>query len=505
MTGERTSDRAWWLPPFGLFVFVLHPLVATLLPDPLYDPGTGWHVAMGRYIAAHRAIPPGDLYSYTAAGNAWVDPYWLFEVVASCLTDLGGLRLFSIVCVLAYAALAPLLLRRMLRMGVGLLPAFLFTLCAYCMLLSHAFARPHLVTYLCFALILERLDRVQRDELPPAALWWIPLLMTLWCNMHPGFLAGLALAGIYAGVAALRFVVWRESEERRRTVIFGVLAVVMTLATLVNPYGPRLHASILQYLDMQALGYFAEFRPPNIQAGGIPVLVFERLVLLAVLLLARPRRAMTWIDAALIAFFLHAALRSIRHINLFAIVAAPILAREVSLVLDETWPALQRRLAPIAANQLGLRSGRLWYPLVCAAAVAWVLAGRAPFANTLDGQQLSRGAADFIAAHRDRFARMFNTDNLGGTLIYRFGPDLPVFVDDRVAVYGDDFILHQYLAVFQTKRDWQDVLDAHRVTAAVLATNAPCTTLFRASPTWEPAYADDLTTIFFRRVPAAAS
>src|SRR5262249_16951223 len=148
----------------------------------------------------------------------------------------------------------------------------------------------------------------------------------------------LTLAGIFAGVAALRFVVYRDPDDGRRTVVFGVLTGMMVLATLMNPYGPRLHASIVQYLDMRSLGQFVEFTPPNVQTGGLPVLLFERLVLVAVILLARPRRAVTWIDAALLAFFLHEALYSVRHINLFAIVAAPILAREVSLLLDETTP-----------------------------------------------------------------------------------------------------------------------------------------------------------------------
>ena len=49
-------------------------------------------------------------------------------------------------------------------MGTGLAPAVVLTLMAYVVLMSHALARPHIVTYLLFGILLEHLDRVQRGE-----------------------------------------------------------------------------------------------------------------------------------------------------------------------------------------------------------------------------------------------------------------------------------------------------------------------------------------------------
>ena len=121
------------------------------------------------------------------------------------------------------------------------------------------------------------------------------------------------------------------------------------------------------------------------------------------------------------------------------------------------------------------------------------------FPETLDDLQLTRGAAEFIARHEDRFRRPFNTDDLGGSLIYRFWPQVRVFVDDRVSIYGDDFMLHRYFPVAWAGRSWKKVLDKYRVTAAVVAADAQCTTLLRASPDWELAYQDKKNVIFLRR------
>jgi len=494
-----STARLWLLPPFGVVIFLLHVVVVWKMRAPamLQDPGTGWHLATGRYILATLSIPTHEMYSYTAIGREWISYYWLFEVVAAALERLGGLPLYATVCVLIYAAIPVVLLRRMLCIGAGLAPAVVLTVMAYLVLTSHALARPHVVTYLFFALLLERLDRVQRGELPPRSLWWIPPMMALWCNMHGGFVAGLTLAGIFAGVAALRWALFRDQEERRHAVVFGGLLGAMVLATLANPAGPRLHLSILAHLGQQSTAYFNEFQSPNFLLAGAAVRAFERLVLLLVLLLVRRERALSWVECALLAFFLDQALHSIRHMNLFAIVAAPIIARELSALLDGAVPRVQARIARVAAQQEALRSHLLYYPLIGIASVGLAVAGVTPFPTTLDDLQLSKGAADFISGHKDRFERMFNTDNLGGALIYRFWPDLKVFVDDRVFVYGDDFIIHKYLPVLFMERTWHDVLREYAVTAAVVTSKSGCATLFRESTEWELEFEDDKTSIFF--------
>ncbi|TMA80839.1 MAG: hypothetical protein E6J72_07185, partial [Deltaproteobacteria bacterium] len=320
-----SAARRWLLPPFTVIIFLLHLVVVWRLraANVLADPGTGWHLVTGRYILDTMSIPTHDIFSYTAAGKEWITDYWLFEILSALLQRLGGLPLYGAVCTLIYGAIPVVLLRRMLRMGTGLAPAVVLTLMAYMVLTSHALARPHIVTYLLFAILLEQLDRVQRGELPPRSLWWIPPVTVVWCNMHGGFVAGLTLVGIFTFVSAVRWVLFREAEDRRRALVFGIVLGAMALATLCNPVGVRLHLSILDQINPRSAGYFVEWQSPNFLSGGVPMKIFERLVLLLVVLLACRRRTISWIDCALLLVFLDQALHSVRHMNLFAIVAAP--------------------------------------------------------------------------------------------------------------------------------------------------------------------------------------
>jgi hypothetical protein len=495
--------RRWLAPPFTAFVFLIHPLITLYLPGGLLqDPGTGWHFVLGRYILDTGSVPAHDLFSFTAAGAPWIAQAWLFDAAAAFLVKVGGLPLFATACVLVYAFLPVLIFRRALRMGASMAPALALTVLAYFVLCSHSSARPHIATYVFFALVLEWLDDFQNGRRPARALWWLPLVALVWANLHGGFLVGLTLVGIYLGVAAVGSLVRRDPADARRALVFGIVLGAMLLATLGNPQGWRLHSSISGFLGMQAIRYFNEFQSPDFMGGSVSVLAFEALTLVVFLILARRGRSIAWPEVALLLFFLHEALHSARHMNLFVIVAAPIVAREITPGLEAVGPALHARWREIAREQATLHSPLVYFPVLGALFVGLSLRGALPFPVTLDDLELSRGAAEFIAAHEERFGRAFNTEDLGGSLIYRFWPRLRVFVDDRVFLYGDDFVLREYFPVLYAQRGWRETLAKYDLTAAVVTADAQCATLLRVSPEWELAYADRMNAIFFRRDPA---
>src|SRR5262249_28657722 len=155
-------------------------------------------------------------------GHPWITYCWLFESTGAFLERVGGLPLFASVCMLIYAFVPVVLYRRMLHMGVGILPALVCTLLAYLVLTSHALARPHVVTYLLFVVFLGRVDDVYAGRRPARTLWILPPLAILWANVHGGFVTALALVGIYAAVAGVRALVFRDRAEGRMAFVFGM-------------------------------------------------------------------------------------------------------------------------------------------------------------------------------------------------------------------------------------------------------------------------------------------
>jgi hypothetical protein len=494
--------RRWLIPHFGVLFFMLHVVRVLARPgDMLKDPGVGWHLRAGHLMLEARTLLRTDPFSFTAEGRPWIDYYWGFQIASAAIERLGGLPLVATAWMLVYACIPFVLYRNAVRGGASPLAVLLVLPIAHTVLLSHALARPHVVTYLFFAILVGRLDDVETGRRGWRTLWWLPLLAMVWANTHGGFVAGLAAVGAVTLASALGPLVVRGSFDWRRSRVFAALLVAMVLATLVNPYGPDLHAQAIHHVSVPSTGRFAEFRSPDFRSGGASIGCFEVLLLATLLVTATGWLRPTWGSIALLVATLHMALTSVRNINLFVLVATPLVAAGLTRLLAERWPHMHARWAAIGADQDASASWRWHLAIVSGACLALAMAGRLPFPTTLDGLQLSRGAVGFIDAHAERFTRSFNTDGLGGTLIYRFWPRLRVFVDDRTPVYGEPF-MQDYFRVFDARPGWQDVLDRWGVTGAIMATGTPIAPVLRASPQWSVDYEDAQTLVCSRRGPS---
>ena len=286
-------------------------------------------------------------------------------------------------------------------------------------------------------------------------------------------MVGLTLTGIFAGVAVVRAILFRDRGEARQATVFVSLLAGMLLATLINPRGIGLHSSTSRDpgTDVSSpprrLGQSRLSQPHRVGLLLRSAPADDDRVARDACAEARlgGGRASGWASA-------NEALHSVRHINLFAIVAAPIIARETPRDCSPTlWPAFDARCREIEGDTT--RPPRPRSPragLICVVFLGLTSARVLPFPESGPHDlQLSRGAAQYIANHQDRFGRMFNTDNLGGSLFNRFWPTLHVFVDDRIPVYGDDFLLKRYLPGYYAHKDWRRALSKYRITSAVAA------------------------------------
>src|ERR1051325_5000553 len=69
----RHSLRSWIAPPFTALILLIHFVVTLSRPSRIFaDPGTGWHLATGRWILEMASIPRHDAFSFTATGNPWI-------------------------------------------------------------------------------------------------------------------------------------------------------------------------------------------------------------------------------------------------------------------------------------------------------------------------------------------------------------------------------------------------------------------------------------------------
>lgn len=466
----------------------------------LADGDAGWHIRTGERILETGAVPRADPYSFTKAGQPWFAWEWLSELLYAAAFRLAGLKGVVLMAGILIAGFGLLLVRWMLWRGATPVAALPVTLAAFGAASVHFLARPHLFTWwlLVIALWLWERDTLRRD----GWVWLLVPLAALWANLHGGFAAWLATLGLLAlaqaGEAALG---WRPAAGRRAATRSGLLWLACAAATFVNPYGWRLHEHLARYL---AAGWIrdavAEFRSPSFRSESVfwfEVLLFAGLMAAAATL-AQRRLA----PAALIILWAHAALVSARHIPIYVIVAAPVIAGELS--------ALWRRLAApgtpagaleqaAAESRRHLRRLSLWPALVVAALAAGAVPARWP-----EDFPAKRFPVAMITRQQETLdgALVFAYDEWADYLIWRLRGRARVFLDGRSDFFGPELV-GEYLAVFGGRHDWEQILDRHACNAVLLPVSAPVAGLLKLSPAWQ-LLEDDGQAILFLRSEGAA-
>lgn len=494
--------RAGWLTPSLTDLFFV-ALMAWLFvcgsngwKGLLTDGDTGWHIRTGEYILAHHAVPTRDLFSFSRPDAPWFAWEWLSDVFFALLFHWAGLKGVVLAAGALIAIFATILLRFALWRGADALVAILITLLAVGSSSMHFLARPHLFTLLALPICLWMIEADRRKR--TRWLWLLIPITTLWTNLHGGFVVFLAaLALLVAGTAVE---CWMRSQPWTPVFRYAALLAGCSAATLLNPYGVRLHAHILDYLQSGWIkDLIQEFQAPTFRTEG--QLQFEALLvaglIVAGLLLYRRRI----VEALWVVFLAHSSLISVRHAPLFAVVAAPLIARELSAGWS-AWSSRLGKASPVAIlNQLGrecaagFRPAGLW-PAAAILALALVDAP-VQWPRDFPGEVFPTDAVHQNAARLEH-GRLLTTDQWADYIIYSFYPRQKVFFDGRSDFYGEA-VGGEYLHLLEGAYDWREILRRERFDTALLPVAWPLASLLKQDPEWR-VVADDHHSVLFEHL-----
>lgn len=453
------------------------------------DGDTGWHTRTGEQILKTGLVPQHDLFSFSKAGAPWFAWEWLTDVQYALLHarwGLGGVAVYSglIICSSAYV-----LLRTMLSVGANVFVCLVLTLLYVGGSSLHHHARPHVWTLLFFAFSAGLLWHDRRQ--PTRLLWVLVPLTCLWTNLHGGFLALIANAGL----ASLG--TWLENPRRWQLSIryFG-LTLACLAASLINPYGFRLHMHVAEYLRSDFIrNAVQEFQSPVFRSEG--VLQFEAVLIAGVicagLLLSRKRI----VEALWILYFAHASLGSSRHIPLFLLIASPAIALEATSLWNRIFQGQPRNSIRNILHSLsrdvatGFRRTTFWIVFGTLPVVAITSARSWPtdFAKTFP--------VGMVAAQQDRIlgSRLFTSDQWGDYILYKLWPRQKVFIDGRSDFYGEK-LGKEYLSLMNADFRWREIVRRYDFNVLLLPVKWPLVSVVKLSPEWR-VVADDGTAILF--------
>jgi len=408
----------------------------------------------------------------------------------------------------------------------------------------HLYARPHIVSWL-FSLLWfvaldrweswERFERSEHGSLPRWIPWFFPASMLLWVNLHGGWLFGLALLGIYTFSAFVERIRLRKDDAfaairaAHRADGMAVAWVASAVATLVNPFGWRLHAHIFRYLgDRYLMDRIDEFRSPDFH--GWAERCFAIILVLTLIAFADRHSSENRLSdnhgqlrlSQLLVMLLvvYAGFYSSRNLPvssmLLVLVTGPILWRNLASLADKpgAWRWLRNCAIRISqfsdrmgAQEMQLR-GHLWPVVSVALAFAICFQGgrlgsRQLIHAQFDPKRVPVAAVNFLQkemqGNQPSTEPVFSTDAWGGYLIYRVYPERNVVIDDRHDLYGSARI-RQYMILMKAEPGWQSVLESWRIRTALLPTDSTLANLLRElSQDWRVAYQDKVAVVLERR------
>ncbi len=469
----------------GVFTLVFFLMIFALAvrQSAFIDPDLWWHLQTGQDIVTSRTIPQTDIYSFTKAGSEWVTHEWLSEVLIYATFRAAGwaglLILFPALIAFAFY----LAYRRCVGKPYIAAFAILLAVASSSPLLG---IRPQMITLLLASIFIALLSQYSSDGRIRRLYWMVPAML-LWVNFHAGYALGLGLIGLFTVSLAI---------DRKWNLIPRLVLILLACTAVVplNPNGFRMFSYPLETLRSPSMAAFIEewASPDFHKAMFLPLALFLFLLLGALAL--SPRRARAG-EVFLVFITGLAALRSARHIPIFALIAAPIFAQQVwELIRARGWEA--RLITPQESTSKAAVSFALL--LLLAPAVLDVALIRHFVTNQPAYESINypRAAVNFLDSQKMP-GPIYNRYGWGGYLIRRLRGEYPVYIDGRADVYGDKF-MYEAFNTYDGGTGWFEPLDRLSIRTVLISPDVPLASLLRNDDQWQKVYEDNQAVIFTR-------
>jgi len=449
-----------------------------------------WHIATGDLIRSQHAIPQHDPWSFTAGDYPWFVISWAWEVAFSYLHEqLGWYGVIAVNAMIIASIIALIYLNCIMHSHDFFASIITTAIAAISCLL-----RPLQVTDLMVAIWMLLLSAVMRGK---CSVFWVallPVLEVIWVNMHGGCLIGPFLLGAFALQA---FYDHRYALGRHL-----LLAAIMCAgALLCNPYGIYYFDVAWRSSTFPGTEITKDWRPFVMSMGNF--IVYFNVVAFPILVLMRRPSTFFACERYLAWLWFILTLLTFRHITIFAIISAPLIA--CSIPLTETRHAGVGLAQTIVTTMLRYCNCRvLSFSAVAICISMWFWLPGPMMARYIKHPDDSSFAIlspeiAFLKEHYPK-AHILNDFVLGGFLVYQTRGDIPVFIDPRAAPVYPASVLKDYLRFIRAEPGWEDILDRYDIQGVMLHNDRDYSLLdrFKDRQGWKKVFTGPRATIFIR-------
>jgi len=364
---ESLVEKALDMKNFFFYITLFLILLSYVLILTSADGDLWARLAVGKIYSQTGHVLMNDIFSYTPTKSIWIDHEWgsgvVFYQLVKNFGDKGLIFLQAMLMFAIFSIVSQIIKLNNDKKDISNLNLPFYLLLLFAFSIGNCYiVRCQMFTFFFFTVWLYTLERIRRGE--NRLLWIFPATSVIWANLHGGFVAGFGLLLIYA---------LGEALNKRPFKKYLLILIPTVLVTLINPYGLKYWAYILEATTMSRLG-ITEWAPTDL-------LLFEKwkffrifLALITTGLLinflrTKPKiRDLDFTKYILLSVTLFLALKHIKHQPFFVITAGSFLYNEFYLMLNSLGIWLTKlvgeKLASVYKKTIGIRDILLYSSLI---------------------------------------------------------------------------------------------------------------------------------------------
>lgn len=457
----------------------------------------GRHIMNGKISIENLHIIDTNYYSYTEPDYPTANHHWGIGVIYYFIHQFLGFEGLSIFNILLFVLLVVLLLNLAVRQS-NFTIAYFLTLSTVPLLASRCEVRPEMMSFLFMGITYTLLSLFQTDKLDKKYLYFLPLILFFWVNIHLFFALGLYLIGVFL-LHSLVFRVSTKTNEYIKILIISILVCLLNPSTYMGLLEP--------FVIFKEYGYkVAENQSVLFMQNRFPATLlyihFELLLGLSLftLLFACIKIPLffskNFYNLVLLFSFGLLGMKVVRTIPLFGILFIPIFAN-----------TLYQNLSNTNTNRIPA-----WGRFFLSVSILFLIAHfslkdhyiSAIKTNTGIGLRKNSNASAAFFKENNIQGKIFNNYDIGGYLIYHLYPTEKVFVDNRPEAYSVSFFKNSYEPILADENVWKKYDSIYRFNAIFFNRNDNTTHgqpfLIRriADEAWVPVYVDEYALILVK-------
>ncbi|MFA5158316.1 MAG: hypothetical protein WC451_03990 [Patescibacteria group bacterium] len=486
---------------------ILSILIATILTRSFFlDPDLGWHLYLGKEIVEKKSLVTTFIGYNHFAMLERPDHEWLSNIVLYEIDKyFGFIGLFVLFAGLLIITVW--LLYKIIQKYLPNKAAVIFLLIF--ILLPQATNFGIRVQYiLVFALVvLLYIKLFIKNPKERAYLYFF--FSIILNNLHGGYIT------LLPAILLLELDLFDGKKIKENLINYAIVACSLIIPVIINPYGFDYFKLLINYGG----SYYRDHIQEWTSIASFPWMskILTIYIPLSVLLFAftidKYQRKIRYFEAIMLVIYGYLGVRYIRQFPIFAILAAPIVARAITSFDKSVKPGLVFKKLALTFSVM----------IVLALSAEVFYSFRPSYDKSLGLPVLGYPvkAADFIAKNHPKKGLFFNNYDWGGFLVWSH-PELKIFIDGRgpeKLINGKTSILEEYNNFYSQDRIYtRSKLEQYQISYVLLkkpeknspldlyvlnlfdqkiGTNALLEYLI-ASPDWKKVYEDDISEVYFK-------